>query len=219
MIERNEKGEAFKLTRIRVYAVSGFSNNVPFSGFNVWTDDGSVTQAQIEAYASFQGWATPELSIDLEDRSESRVPQKGEFRVGLSASRNFYGDYYPVLYQESGYSNLDPSHDSQFLRWLTPMLQFDVPAPVPVELVRFRAEASGGLVEGMLIATRKQLTAAFGKTANFGRPFGLTNDLLVHLEPQHFLVLSSNQEQVTRLNLCSDKGTLSGFNPLNHLMS
>lgn len=216
MIELDANGNIPQTTRLRVYAVAGFSDNCPFQGFNVWTDAGPCNPGDIERYDTFQGWASPELSVTDRDTSDGSPMRLGDFRVGLMAeSRQGCGPY-PVVHQYGNHAP-SPEKDEDFLGWLTPVLHFAITAPVPKILVRFRAPVPEGSVEGLLVTSRPALQAAFGKTANFGRVFGLAHDLVVPVKPEYFLQLTDNQVHIETLFRCADQGTVTGFNPLNHL--
>ncbi len=217
MIELDENGNIPKMTRVRVYGVSGYSNNRPFQGFNLWCDNSTLSQADIERYSTFKGWACDEVLLTARDDSPALPMVRDEFRLALMAE-SFIGGGPTVVMNHSGSPGDFPHRSPGFLGWLTPVLRFEVPTPVPNVLVRFRATTPVGQVEGMFISTHKALTAAFNRTANFGRVFGLTEDLVVPLAPQHFLCLTDNQDQVSRLEHSAEQGTLSGFNPLNHLV-
>lgn len=217
MIECDKDGNVPKATRVRVYGVSGYSNNRPFQGLNIWDDSSIRSPADIERYHTFKGWASDEVLLTSRDESTELPTVRGEFRLALM-TESFPGCGPTVLlYHSESYCDL-PSRAPEFLGWLTPVLRFEVPAPVPNILVRFRAPTPAGQVEGMFISTQKALTAAFNRTANFGRVFGLTEDLVVTLDPQHFLSLTDNQDHVGHLLQSAQQGTLSGFNPLNHLV-
>lgn len=216
MIELDANGQIPKLTKCRIYIVAGFSGNQPFSGLNIWGNDGPYDQSFIESYDTFRGWATETLSIDqlVENTRPPRKP--GEFRVALVKGYRT---------QDAVSAELDPCgggyirEDSEdFLGWLTPTLTVDLPQPVRKSLVRFRWQAPEGLVEGLFTTTQEAWRAALGRRANFGKVFGLQHDLEVVLEPQHFLGLTDNQEHIASIVKPGRPSTVCGFNPLEHLV-
>ena len=213
MIELDANGQIPQTTRIRVYAVAGFSENRPFHGFNVWTDAGPRKPEDIERYDTFQGWASEELDVATRDASPGLPTKPGEFRVGLMAESRPGCGPYPVVHQHGPHYS-SPETEEDFLGWLTPVQYFPLKAPQPKILVRFRAQLPEGLVDGLLVTHRPDLQAAFGKTANFGRIFGLDHDLTVMLKPEYFLQMSDNQVHIETVARCADQGTVCGFNPL-----
>lgn len=217
MIELEENGQITQLKHCRVYMVAGFTDGNPFKGFNIWTDTGPRKQSDIEAYDTFQGWATETLDVGRL-LAEADVPRKAsEFRVALVQSQRPGASAYPAL--QTGEHSRSVADIEGFLGWLTPLMSVTLPEPVPRLLMRFRYDAPEGRIESMFITTREARAAAFGKRANFGRLFGLAQDLEVTLEPQHFLQLSDDQallEEMTRFG--DDDDTLCGLNPLTRIV-
>lgn len=218
MIELDEKGQIPKATSVRVYGVAGYSGNRTFQGLNIWTNDSPRSQADIEAYPSFKGWASPRLFFDQLNKVPGYPANPGEFRVGLLAE-TYPGRGPEVAVQQysGGYTeNLDT--EPRFLGWISPILTFHVPAPVPQVMVRYKAPYRSGTLEGIFFCRQQELREAFGRKANFGRPFGLDHDIEVVLEPAHFLCLAVGQSEIEQFQASSSRTTLSGFNPLVHLV-
>ena len=218
MTELDENGNTPQLRYCRVYMVSGFFENRPFRGLNIWTDSGPVTQQRIEAYETFRGWATEALDVHAFVENTARPSSANEFRVGLMASPGEGRSPYPVL-ERGGETQRDVEPDMRFLGWITPTLQAVVPAPTPKILMRFRRNTEHGMLDGLYVTTQAKHSACIGRRANFGRQFGAQSDMLVDLASSDFLQLSADQAylEVFRDEL-DGFGTVCGLNPLAHLV-
>lgn len=216
MIELDANGQISLLQHCRVYIVAGYTDGRPFKGFNIWTDTGPMTQRDIEAYNTFQGWATDTLDATQLVSSATPPTKANEFRVALMEPSFPGGSPYPQIH--TGDARYDsPGKSNGFLGWLTPTLSVHLPDPIPRLFVRYRCDTPHGRIESLFITTRAALTAGFGRRVNFGRPFGMSEDLIVTLEPRHFLQLSDEQSLVEELAQSADDGTLCGWNPLLNL--
>lgn len=212
MIELDANGKIPVATQFRVYIVAGFTDNRPFKGFNIWSNESPVTQKQIEKYETFQGWATDTLDIG-EGVENKQVPVgKEQFRVGLTKSSYRLGT--PVVTLHTGDSNFNPEERPEFLRWLT--LTFDIALPEPVRdiLVRFQYKTAQGELESLFITTQAELDKAFGSTVTIAVP-GQSQGQAVTLGKKDFKQLSSDQDylEITRKFARKD-GTICGINPL-----
>ncbi len=217
MIELDANGQVPMLKHCRVYIVAGFTDGRPFKGFNIWTDTGPLKQSDIEAYDTFQGWATDTLDTSQLVPSTTTPKQAHEFRVALMKPSFPEGSPYPRIH--AGDCRYDsPEASDGFIGWVTPTLTALLPDPVPRVLVRYRCDTPQGRIEAMFVTTRAELVSAFGRRANFGRPFGMTQDLEVTLAPKDFLQLSDNQALVEQMSDLADDTTLCGWNPLLNLV-
>lgn len=216
MIELDADGNIPQLKHCRVYIVAGFTDGLPFKGFNIWTDTGPMKQSDIENYDTFQGWATETLDATKPVSNTTLPTQANEFRVALMEPSYRDGSPYPRIH--TGDSHYDsPDKDGGFIYWLTPTLSVHLPEPVPRVFMRYRCDTPHGRIESLFVTTRAALAAAFGRRANFGRPFGMAQDLEVTLEPRNFLQLSDNQTLVEQMADSAEDGTLCGWNPLLNL--
>ncbi len=204
MIELNADGSFPVMTRCRVYIVAGYTDGRPFSGFNVWTDSGSMTPEDIEAYDTFKGWATEVLTAEDAHRGHGLPVHSGEFRVALMAHDDPRRGCYPAL-QRPGQRDL--SNSTLFCGWLTSVRSVELPQPVPSLLMRFDAQLDGTRIEGLFITERAALAAALNAMVEHqGRRFAL--------EPRFFAQLSDDQRLVEEMKRFVRDGSVSGTNPL-----
>lgn len=212
MIELDANGKIPVATQFRVYIVAGFTDNHPFKGFNIWSNESPVTQKQIEKYETFQGWATDTLTIG-EGFENNEVPvRESQFRVGLIKSSYRLGT--PVVTLHVGDSNFNPEERPGFLRWLTPTFDIELPEPVEDLLVRFTCKVAASEVESLFITTQAELDKVVGRTVSIVAP-GMLHGEPVKLEKKHFKRLSSDQDYLeTTRKFARKDGSVSGINPL-----
>ncbi len=217
MIELDKDGNIPQLKQCRVYIVSGFKENRPFKGFNIWTDTSPRTLKDIEGYDTFHGWATEILDASAFVVSTTMPARPHEFRVGVLGHDSAERSPYPFI--ETGETRDSLEQSLNFRGWLTQVVSVTLPEPVPKVLMRFRKETEHGRIDGMYVTTRSAHSASLSRQANFGRQLGLQSDLVLTLESSNFLQMSDNQTEIEALRRNADAaGTLCGLNPLVHLV-
>ncbi len=75
-----------------------------------------------------------------------------------------------------------------------------------------------GYVEGMFVATEKEIEDAMGKNIYFGDILGKHSEIYGVLEKNDLMVLSEDQEFIKKLlEIFNNKFTISGYNPLAYI--
>lgn len=220
MIELDENGRIPPVTQARVYVVAGFTDGRPFSGFNHWSNGGSMTQADIEAYDTFQGWACDTLSTDVLVDNQEPPSSPAHFRVALFDDPHVPGRRYTGLDVGPWRANRDLARQPGFLGWISPTFKATLVQPKPRLLMRHRVAVNGVVVESLFTATRDQVNAAIGRTVLLGSFPGTPGCFSVALAPGQFCQLSDDQRVVGAMQrFANEDGTICGVNPLAAALS
>jgi len=135
VVELDANGNIPRLDQLcRVYHVAGVENGRPWSGFNMWSGD-PYWKDKIEAYDTFRGWATAEISGD--QRSTQPSEESGStlpVRLRIALCQRADGTRYLDVWTSD-------THDSQarreqsrsFVAWVTDTLEPLPPLPAPKE--------------------------------------------------------------------------------------
>jgi hypothetical protein len=87
----------------------------------------------------------------------------------------------------------------------------------------FKFEVSCGRMgdlEGIFTATQEEVDSIIGKRVYFGEVLGKHSDIFLsegNLKSEHIILLSDDQEFVTKFIEILGKGTISGINPLDYI--
>ena len=74
-----------------------------------------------------------------------------------------------------------------------------------------------GSVEGLFLATEKEVKAAIGKEVYFGEILGKHSEIYGTLEADEITLVSDDQEKVEWLSSLFEYTCISGYNPLEYI--
>lgn len=142
MIELDANGNIPQHDKLcRVYHVAGVKNGIPWSGLNTWSGE-PHWKAKIEAYDTFRGWATPEISGDQRSVQPSEDFQRQlpvRLRIFLCKGSG-HTQYLEVWNSESRDSQATCAQAGSFVAWVSDTLEPLPPLPAPVPPARLVSE-------------------------------------------------------------------------------
>ena len=74
-----------------------------------------------------------------------------------------------------------------------------------------------GSVEGLFLATEKEVKGAIGKEVYFGEILGKYSEIYGTLEADEITLVSDDQEKVEWLSSLFEYACISGYNPLEYI--
>lgn len=132
MIELDANGQIPRRdVRCRAYHVAGYKAGEAWAGIQFFSASGYPTEAQIEAYPTFCGWASPEIRGDQrssqpsEDNSSSK-PVRIRF-----ALVEYQGMPHLDMWTSEHRSQVDYADRDNFIAWVTDTMEPLPPARVP----------------------------------------------------------------------------------------
>jgi hypothetical protein len=136
VVELDANGNIPRLdTLCRVYHVAGIDNGKPWSGLNIWSGD-LYWKDKIEAYDTFRGWATPEISGAQRSTQPSEDFGRGlPVRIRIALCQRADGTRYLELWSSETHDSQTRREQSRsFVAWVTDTLDPLPPLPAPTVL-------------------------------------------------------------------------------------
>jgi len=160
MIELDANGQIPRRdVRCRAYHVAGYKAGEAWAGIQFFSASGYPTEAQIEAYPTFCGWASPEIlgdqrSSQPSDDSTSAAPARIRFALVEYQDR----PHLDMWSSEHRRSQSDYADRDNFIAWVTDTMEPLPPARVPaVPTLAQQLEAMASQSEPLSISQRQLL--------------------------------------------------------------
>jgi hypothetical protein len=131
VVELDANGNIPQLDKVcRVYHVAGIEKGRPWRGFNMWSGD-PYWKDKIEAYDTFRGWATPEITGDQRSTQPSEdFDSTRPVRLRIALCQRADGtQYLDAWTSDTRDSQTTREQSRSFVAWVTDTLEPLPPLP------------------------------------------------------------------------------------------